>query len=343
MSIVDAWYRKSAWLWLLWPLSVLFTLLARQRRSRLEKSRGNAAAAPPVIVVGNITVGGTGKSPFVIALVKLLQANGIRPAIITRGYGGNAPCYPFKVTETSSVEEAGDEAVMIGRSVSCPVLVDAKRVRAVEKLRQENSCDVIISDDGLQHYAMARALEIVLIDGERLLGNGLCLPAGPLREPPSRLQEVDHVVVNGIEKDADITLAGIERTSMQLRPTGWVNLRSGEQVALPDLPLTSTGLVHAIAGIGNPQRFFRTVQSLGYAPLCHPFPDHYRFTAQDLRFAAGHTVVMTYKDAVKCKSFAEADCWYLAIDAELTEEFRQRLLTDIRERIATAKANRREI
>lgn len=336
MSIVDAWYRKSAWLWLLWPLSLFFTLLARQRRSRLEKSRG-VIPAPPVVVVGNITVGGTGKSPFVIALVKLLQTNGIRPAIITRGYGGNAQSYPFTVTETSSVEEAGDEAVMIGRSVSCPVLVDARRVRAVEKLRQDGSCDVIISDDGLQHYAMARALEIVLIDGERLLGNGLCLPAGPLREPPSRLQEVDHVVVNGEAREAAATLQGIDWTSMQLRPTGWVNLRSGEQVALQDLPLTSTGLVHAIAGIGNPQRFFRTVQSLGYAPLCHPFPDHYRFTAQDLRFATGNTVVMTYKDAVKCKSFAEADCWYLAIEAELTEEFRQRLLADIRETIAIAK------
>lgn len=338
MSIVDAWYRKSAWLWLLWPLSLLFTLLARHRRSRLERSRTAIAGSPPVVVVGNITVGGTGKSPFVIALVKLLQANGVRPAIITRGYGGNAPHYPFLVRETSSVEEAGDEAIMIGRSVTCPVLVDARRVRAVETLHRDNSCDVIISDDGLQHYAMARALEIVLIDGERLLGNGLCLPAGPLREPPSRLLEVDYVVVNGVEQEADTTLGVIEKTSMQLRPTGWVNLRSGEQVALQDLPLTSTGLIHAIAGIGNPQRFFRTVQSLGYAPLCHPFPDHYRFTAQDLRFAAGNTVVMTYKDAVKCKSFAEADCWYLAIEAELTEEFHRRLLNDIREKIATAKS-----
>lgn len=337
MSIVDAWYKKSTWLWLLWPLSLIFSLLARRRRSRLERSRATPEGSPPVVVVGNITVGGTGKSPFVIALVKLLQESGLRPAIITRGYGGSAPHYPFWVTETASVEEAGDEAIMIGRSVSCPVVVDSRRTRAVEALRQEQSCDVIISDDGLQHYAMARALEIVLIDGERLLGNGLCLPAGPLREPPSRLQEVDHVVVNGEERDAGAVLGSLARTSMHLRPTGWVNLRSGEQVALQALPLTSTGLVHAIAGIGNPQRFFRTVQALGYSPLCHPFPDHYRFAPQDLRFAAGNTVVMTYKDAVKCKSFAEADCWYLAIAADLSEGFRQRLLTDIRARIAATR------
>ncbi|MDP2141359.1 MAG: tetraacyldisaccharide 4'-kinase [Gammaproteobacteria bacterium] len=337
MSIVDAWYKKRAWLWLLWPLSLLFVLLARQRRRRLERTRTTVAGSPPVIVVGNITVGGTGKSPFVIALVKLLQEHGLRPAIITRGYGGNPPRHPFLVTETSSVEEAGDEAIMISRCVSCPVLVDSNRVRAIEALRQQQSCDVIISDDGLQHYAMARALEIVLIDGERLLGNGLCLPAGPLREPASRLQEVDYIVINGDCNDAKDTLGSTETASMHLQPTGWVNLRSGEKVALNALPVTATGNVHAIAGIGNPQRFFRTVQGLGFSPLCHPFPDHYRFTADDLRFAAGHTIVMTYKDAVKCKSFAEADCWYLAIEAELSEDFRQRLLTDIRGKVATVR------
>ncbi len=334
MSIVDAWYRKSAWLWLLWPLSLLFALLARQRRSALERKRATVADSPPVVVVGNITVGGTGKSPFVIALVKLLQKNGLRPAVIARGYGGNAPHYPFLVTETSSVEEAGDEAIMISRSVSCPVLVDSKRVRAVAALHREHTCDVIVSDDGLQHYAMARALEIVLVDGERLVGNGLCLPAGPLREPVSRLEEVDYVVVNGEDRDAGTVLGVDETMSMHLRPTAWVNLRSGEKVALDALPLTATGVLHAVAGIGNPQRFFRTVQGLGFSPLCHPFPDHYRFTAGDLRFAAGNTLVMTYKDAVKCKSFANADCWYLAIDAELTADFQQRLLTDIRAKVA---------
>ncbi len=233
---------------------------------------------------------------------------------------------------------------MIRRSVSCPVVVDRQRVRAIAALHKSQTCDVIISDDGLQHYAMPRALEIVMLDAERLLGNGLCLPAGPLREPASRLTEVDYVVLNGEPVEAlgmTSTLASGRfgrKPVMQLRPAAWVNLRSGARVDLHSLPLAGAGRLHAFAGIGNPQRFFATVRALGYAPLCHPFPDHYRFGAQDLRFASGNTVVMTQKDAVKCESFAEADYWYLAVEAELDSAFSAHLLQDISARIAGVKA-----
>lgn len=337
MSIVDAWYRKHAWLWLLWPLSVLFTLLARQRRARLQRTWPLDPTDIPVVVVGNITVGGTGKSPFVIALVRQLQAIGLRPAVITRGYGGRASHYPCFLDAASTVEEAGDEAIMIRRSVSCPVVVDRRRVRAIEALRKSQTCDVIISDDGLQHYAMPRALEIVMLDGERLLGNGLCLPAGPLREPAARLEQVDYVVMNGDSTDSTLAAGRYGRKpTMHLRPAAWVNLRSGARVDLHSLPLAGAGRLHAFAGIGNPQRFFATVRALGYSPLCHPFPDHYRFGAQDLRFASGNTVVMTQKDAVKCEGFAGADYWYLAVEAELDSDFSAHLLQDISARVAAA-------
>ena len=337
MTIVDAWYRKHAWLWLLWPLSVLFTLLSRQRRARLQRAWPPEPADIPVVVVGNITVGGTGKSPFVIALVRQLQAIGLRPAVITRGYGGSASHYPCFLDAASTVEEAGDEAIMIRRSVSCPVVVDRRRMRAIEALRKSQTCDVIISDDGLQHYAMPRALEIVMLDGERLLGNGLCLPAGPLREPAARLEEVDYVVMNGDSSDTTLANGRFGRKpAMHLRPAAWVNLRSGARVDLQSLPLAGAGRLHAFAGIGNPQRFFATVRALGYSPLCHPFPDHYRFGAQDLRFAAGNTVVMTQKDAVKCESFAGPDYWYLAVEAELDADFSAHLLQNISARIGTA-------
>ena len=344
MTIVDAWYKKHAWLWLLWPLSVLLTFLARRRRVRLQGRHPAVSDALPVVVVGNITVGGKGKSPFVIALVNQLQAIGVRPAIVSRGFGGRAPRYPCVVDAATTVEEAGDEAIMIRRSVSCPIVVDRQRVRAIEALRQSRTCDVIISDDGLQHYAMPRVLEIVMLDGERLLGNGLCLPAGPLREPAARLQEVDYVVVNGDARDVrDTTLASGRfgrKAAMHLRPAAWVNLRSGARVDLQSLPLAGAGRLHAFAGIGNPQRFFATVTALGYTPLCHPFPDHYRFGAQDLRFATGNTVVMTQKDAVKCESFAEADYWYLAVEAELDAAFSAHLLQDICARITSAQSSK---
>lgn len=337
MSIIDAWYRGSKWLWLLWPLSLLYRALSALRRRSLQSRRAPKSHWPPVVVVGNITVGGTGKTPLVIALVKQLQEQGWRPGIVSRGYGGQAGQDALEVTEASSTDEVGDEAVLIRRSVTGPMFVGSNRVKAVEALLAGHACDVIISDDGLQHYAMPRQLEIVVLDGARMLGNGLPLPAGPLREGPQRLCEVDHVIVNGTVPPALGRLTDVPISSMQLQPVAWVNLRTGDRVALNTLVRGEEERLHALAGIGNPERFFNSVRELGYDPLCHPFPDHYRYNAEDLRFSDDATVVMTGKDAVKCERFAGPNYWYLAIEAQLEAGFEQQFLQQVRDLIAEAR------
>jgi len=341
MRLVDAWYdpsgRMRPWLWPLWPVSLLVAALGAVRRRVLEPRRGDGERLPPVIVIGNITLGGTGKTPLLIALVRLLQAHGLRPGVVSRGYGGNGR--PAFVTVQSLAQEVGDEPVLIQRQTLCPVRVDARRLRAVQSLAAEHACDVILSDDGLQHHAMPRALELVVIDGERLLGNGHCLPAGPLREPSSRLRDLDWLVINGGPEDALSRLrtrAGLNDrqppvTTMHLQPCAWVNVRSGERVALADLPLTPNGELHAVAGIGNPGRFFATLHALGLTPHCHAFADHHRFSADDLPFMQAATVLMTSKDAVKCEAFAGPHCWYLEVEALLAPEFANALVTTVRE------------
>ncbi|MDX1489867.1 MAG: tetraacyldisaccharide 4'-kinase [Pseudohongiellaceae bacterium] len=333
MSIQNAWYKGSVWLWLLWPLSLLFRSLAARRRRKLEANRVYNPRFAPVIVVGNISVGGTGKTPMVVALVKLLQSKGLKPAVISRGYGGSATRYPIQVSAESSVEEVGDEAVLIRRSIDCPFVVDPKRTRALELLASEGECNIVISDDGLQHYEMDRALEIVVIDGERLLGNEQCLPSGPLREPKSRLSEVDFVILNGGDDSAwqrlNMPLDEAAKASMSLEPSAWVNLCNSERVGLAFLPIAEGEQLHAVAGIGNPQRFFRVARALGYQPLCHPFPDHYMFSANDFCWKQASTVIMTQKDAVKCEHFCNEHYWYLDISAKFSAGFEQRLLQRI--------------
>lgn len=339
MSLETAWYKKSGWLYLLWPLALLFQFIAWLRRiywlQIRQRSTEKNVLHLPLIVVGNITVGGTGKTPFVIALGKLLKQRGMRVGVISRGYGGRAPHHPFWVKADSNPGESGDEAILIARNLQCPVLVDTNRTRALQALTASAECDVIISDDGLQHYAMPRDIEIVIIDGERGLGNKLCLPAGPLREPPSRLLHVDHVVINGGSCDR-YRKQTKDCTMMQLRPLCWMNVRSAERMeleALSALAAVENGapaqVMHALAGIGNPQRFFNTVSSLGYDAVYHPFPDHYNFTEQDLQFGDNAIVLMTEKDAVKCSSFAEENCWYLALEARLDSDFVAKLVGEI--------------
>ena len=339
MSLETAWYKKSGWLYLLWPLALLFQFIAWLRRiywlQIRQRSTEKNVPHLPLIVVGNITVGGTGKTPFVIALGKLLKQRGMRVGVISRGYGGRAPHHPFRVKADSNPGESGDEAILIARNLQCPVLVDTNRTRALQALTASAECDVIISDDGLQHYAMPRDIEIVIIDGERGLGNKLCLPAGPLREPPSRLLRVDHVVINGGSCDR-YRKQTKDCTMMQLQPLCWMNVRSAERMeleALSALAAVENGapaqVMHALAGIGNPQRFFNTVSSLGYDAVYHPFPDHYNFTEQDLQFGDNAIVLMTEKDAVKCSSFAGENCWYLTLEAQLDSDFVAKLVGEI--------------
>lgn len=337
MKLVEAWYRGSPWLHLLKPLAAGFGRLSRRRRRRLTAEQ--QALPLPVIVVGNITVGGTGKTPVVLALTQALQATGHRPGIVTRGYGARPSALPWRVAEADDPGTAGDEPLLLARRSGVPVVLDPDRCRAVRYLAEHTDCDVIISDDGLQHYAMARIAEIVVVDGRRGLGNACLLPAGPLREPAQRLREVDAVLVNG-DPDENVRgqLHGTGWQAVTLAPRAWVNLRDGRRLA-PDALPAADGL-EAVAGIGHPERFFMLLRSLGYTVTPHPFPDHHRFRREDLAFASDRTLVMTEKDAVKCRPWAGADWWYLEVAVVLPDNVLEAVNGRLRERAASATANK---
>lgn len=341
MWLVDAWYRGAWWLNLLRPLSALFALLA-QRRRRSHSAQAHPVDVP-VIVVGNITVGGTGKTPVVVALARALQQSGLRVGVLSRGYGGRAASYPLWVNSETPLAQSGDEARLMRSHLPGPLVLDPQRTRGLDALVCSGECDVVLCDDGMQHYRLWRDVEIAVFDAERGLGNGLCLPAGPLREPPARLAQLDHIVLNGKVTSAQLAqwqaLAGTTPVSdMSLRPCEWVNVKTGQRVALQHF-LMALGLddsaedaenaVYAIAGIGNPQRFFDTLHELGLNPQCRAFPDHHAFKAGDLAFAGRHALLMTEKDAVKCQSFAGDNWWYLAVSAELSPLLLKVLATKI--------------
>jgi len=331
MSALErAWYQPRSWALALLPLSYLFRGVAASRKAYLQQRYQAQPFAVPVVVVGNIAVGGTGKTPLIISLVHSLQAAGIRPGIVSRGYGGQSAPQPRAVSAEGPAEEFGDEPVLIAREASCPVVVDSDRVAAVEFLIAEFDVDVVLSDDGLQHYRMHRDLEIAVLDARRGLGNGQCLPAGPLREPPERLASVDFVVLNGSSKADDTPLPALPSTllTMTLQPTFFRHLRSGQRVAADDW--TGSPRVHAVAGIGNPERFSATLTTLGLTPQLHRFPDHHPFTELDLQFDDELPVIMTSKDAVKCAAFAPDNVWVLevaaAVDARLVQSIKDLLV-----------------
>jgi len=267
--------------------------------------------------VGNINVGGTGKSPLVGWLAQQLSRVGSKPGIVSRGYGGRAADYPCEVTGQSDPMIAGDEAVMLARKTGCPVVVDPNRPAAVRRLLAIYGCDVVISDDGLQHYALGRDVEIAVVDARNGLGNGLCLPAGPLREPASRLLEVDIVVVNGPENPR----LNCQSMEMKLVPKLLVNLATDQPVE----DEFSQNTIHGIAGIGNPDRFFDSLRASGFKVIEHKFEDHHRFELTDLDFGDYLPVVMTEKDATKCRllnpSVIHDNFWYLTVDVEISDEF----------------------
>lgn len=319
---LDVWYQGRWWLWLLWPFSVLLQVVALLRRRYLQ-SRAKPLAVP-VVVVGNITLGGTGKTPMIIALVRYLQSQGLRPGVISRGYGGNAPAYPYPVTASSPVAESGDEPLLIALETGCPVMVGPDRIASAELLIRDHQCDVVLSDDGMQHYRLSRQWEICLLDGARLLGNSLCLPAGPLRERAGRLQQVDCVVLNGAPPpsprfDQVLALSPQPVHTMQLRPSHWCNVLTGERRTPEQLDFSRHAVVNAVSGIGNPERFFTTLRGLGIAVRGQAFPDHHAFTAEDLAYVGPNPLLMTAKDAVKCQPFAQPDWWYLSVEADLPE------------------------
>ncbi len=309
--VTRAWYSDRRWIRMLKPASWLFQRVAARRRlAHLTGSRTPWRAPVPVVVVGNIAVGGTGKTPLVIWLAGWLRERGFSPGIVSRGYGGRRQAEPLRVRPDTDPELAGDEAPIIAARTGCPVVVCADRVRAVEHLLGATGCDLVIADDGLQHYALARTVEIAVVDGSRGLGNRLCLPAGPLREPPERLEEVDLVVVNG----ASLGLREDECV-MTVVPRSFVRLATGERVDAHVFAARHSQ-VHAVAGVGNPARFAQTLEDLGLSPLLHPYADHHRYQGGELVFDDAWPVVCTEKDAVKLRLLDDLphDCWYLEID-----------------------------
>lgn len=312
--LLQAWYAGHPLLILLRPLELLYRWVVGRRRKAFVEGRGDIYRAPvPVIVVGNITLGGTGKTPLILWLIEHCRARGLRVGVVSRGYGASPPSLPWRVQADHTAAISGDEPLLIVQRTGVPLMIDPDRAEAVRALLESESLDLILCDDGLQHYRLARDLELVLVDAARGLGNGRCLPAGPLREPAERLQSVDAVLFNGAFVDTPAAYA------LQLQPSVLVNLATSQQVGLEHFPAGQA--VHALAGIGNPQRFFNTLEALNWHPLAHAFADHAVYSAEALQFEPPMPLLMTEKDAVKCRSFAQPDWWYLAVDAQLSPAF----------------------
>lgn len=317
--IEKAWFESKHWVWILLPLSIVFWCISTLRRMFYNVGVfATTEVSKPVIVVGNISVGGNGKTPLVIYLCDFLRQQGYYPGVLSRGYGGKAPTYPLKVEAEHSADVVGDEPLILRDRVNCPVVVDHVRARGAQYLIDNCKCNVIVCDDGLQHYALSRDIEIAVIDGKRRFGNGLLLPAGPLRESQTRLSQVDFVVVNGGKASQSEYL-------MSLEPGRLVNVKFASQtksIAEVTAPIVAT------AAIGNPRRFFDTLLSVGVKLKQQlPFPDHHRYKSKDL---PNEPVLMTEKDAVKCREFAHEDWWYLPVNASLSPEFKQGLLEKLK-------------
>ncbi|WP_236193971.1 tetraacyldisaccharide 4'-kinase [Pseudomonas glycinae] len=306
--LLAAWYQGHPALTLLRPLEWLYRRVVAGKRQRFLDGEGEIyQSSVPVIVVGNITVGGTGKTPMILWLIEHCRRHGLRVGVVSRGYGAKPAQLPWRVQADQTADIAGDEPLLIVQRTGVPLMIDPDRSAAVRALLDSEPLDLILSDDGMQHYRLARDLELVLIDAARGLGNQRCLPAGPLREPVERLQSVDGVLFNGALEDRDGGFA------FRLQPSTLVNLHSGERKPLDHFPPGQA--VHAVAGIGNPQRFFNTLEALDWRPVPHAFADHAEYSVQALSFTPSLPVVMTEKDAVKCRAFAAVDWWYLAVDA----------------------------
>ncbi len=325
--IEQSWYQKRLWLWLLWPFSLITKFAAKKRREKfLSQPALSWNSEAPIVVVGNLVVGGTGKTPIVIWLTKLLERNGYKPGIVSRGYGGSSPKNPIIVNNETSVSISGDEPLIIFQNTQRPVCISSNRISAVNKLLKETDTNIIISDDGLQHYKMNRDLEIVVFDGNRGIGNGLCLPAGPLREPLERLEEADFMV-----SSSKYTQLNTKHKNylMNYQPIEWVRISDNKRFAADSWLLSKN--VHAVAGIGNPAKFYKTLSNLGLNPIPHSFPDHYQFVEEDLEFGDSLPIIMTEKDAARCLELDNKNIWYLSIEASFEDkEFEREVLNKIK-------------
>ena len=319
--IAKIWSGESPLGLLLLPLSWLYGLVSGLIRLCYQIGLKKAWRAPcPVVGVGNLTAGGNGKTPVVIWLVEQLQRQGIRVGVVSRGYGGKAENYPLLLDADTTTAQAGDEPVLIYQRTGAPVAVSPVRVDAVKALLAAHDLQLVVTDDGLQHYRLARDKEIVVIDGVRRFGNGWWLPAGPMRERASRLRSVDARIVNGGEPQAG-------EIPMTLRPGEAVNLLTHQR-----LPVSALQNVVAMAGIGHPPRFFTTLNECGLQPVrTVALADHKALTEADVRALVepGQQLIMTEKDAVKCRRFAQENWWYLPVDAVLSGDRAQTLLQDL--------------
>lgn len=322
--LVDIWYKDPFIGVFLMPLGFFFSDFVRFRKFLYHIGALKKHSLPvPVIIVGNISVGGTGKTPLLIWLARLLKSEGFKPGIISRGYGGQAKAMPQWVDANSTADQVGDEAILIAKQTGCPMAVSPVRIEAAKLLLEQTACNVILADDGLQHYALNRDIEIAVIDGDRRFGNGYCLPAGPLREPIARLQKVDFIVVNGEKSEG-------HEYAMHITGNTAVNLITGQQKPLSEFSGTSC---HALAGIGNPERFFKLLAAAGLTCKTYSFPDHHKFQLQDISFPNSGPVLMTEKDAVKCLTFAGEQHWYVPVLAVPEPAFAGQLLKRLQEKL----------
>ena len=304
-KIEQSWYKPFSLITLLLlPLSAIFGCVALVRKYCYEVGVFKPFVSnTPVIVVGNISVGGNGKTPFVLWLHDYLTAQGLSVGLISRGYGGQAAQYPLLVTANTTTLEAGDEPVLLFNRLQCPLVVGPNRQQNIEMLNHQFQLDVIISDDGMQHYKMARSIECCIVDSERKFGNGFLMPAGPLRETVSRLNSVDLVIENGSEHEF----------SYRLQPSIIKRVADNTEIT------TTIKTAHAVSAIGNPQRFEASLKAQGIALLStHHFRDHYAYTANDFAQFGEDCILMTEKDAVKCRDFAKPNWYYLPVDAQPT-------------------------
>ena len=318
----ELWYGRDPLGVLLAPLGWVSGLFAVLRRACYRVGlRRSWQVGCPVVVVGNLSVGGTGKTPLVIAIARLLARHGLRVGVVCRGYRGSASRWPRQVRSDSDPLRVGDEAVLLARRTGGPVAAGPNRIAAARILVRRSKCDIILSDDGLQHLRLARDVEIVVVDGLRRHGNGRCLPAGPLREPLRRLASVDLVVVNGDARQGEL--------EMQLVPGDAVSLVDSDRTRALDSFRGAP--VHAVCAIGHAERFFRTLESHGLTIVRHPFPDHHPFAETEIGFPDDAPVLMTEKDAVKCERFADSRHWFVPVEGVLSSALEARLLAVLRE------------
>lgn len=312
--LVAHWYNPKPWGWLLWPASLLFSYIVKLRKYLYTQNFFKTyVATVPVIIVGNITVGGTGKTPLVIYLVQLLQQLGFKPGVLTRGYKGELQVATL-VAADSDPKLVGDEAILLAQRCNCPVMLAKRRVAGAKAL-EKYGVNIIICDDGLQHYALGRNIEIAVVDAQRRFGNGFSLPMGPLRELPARLNSVDLTIMSG----GDMQLISENAYALK-NPLYNVSLHNFKDQT-----------VHAIAGIGNPAKFFEQLRGKGINVITHAFPDHHNFVAADLSFFDELPVLMTEKDAVKCRYFANDKHWVVAANALLEPHVKDALCNLIKE------------